>query len=145
MRDVFDEHKNFNVIKKKLDKIITENALVKAGIMKEKDEEKEETKKKDVPKEDIEKMLKSLGLSDCIPKLKEKEISEPEIFFEFDADTLIGHLEIKTEGKKFRFKEKMKEILEKHEKAKAKQEQEEISEIVGEAFESLQKKVSVTF
>ena len=43
---MFDEHKNFNVIKKKLDKIITENALVKAGIMKEKDEEKEDDKKK---------------------------------------------------------------------------------------------------
>lgn len=146
LRDVFDEHKNFNVIKKKLEKIITENQLVKAGIMKEKEEEKEEDKKKkDIPQEDIEKMLKSLGLNDCIPKLKEKEINDPEIFFELGADSLIGILEITTEGKKYRFKEKMKEVVEKHEKAKAKKEQEDIAEIVGEAFENLQKKVSVIF
>jgi hypothetical protein len=34
-----------------------------------------------------------------------------------EADAIIGFLEIKTEGKKYRFKEKMKEIKEKHEKA----------------------------
>lgn len=62
-------------------------------------------------------MLKGLGLSESIPKLKEKEIGEPEVFFELGADALIGILDIKTEGKKFRFKEKIKEIMEKHEKA----------------------------
>lgn len=90
-------------------------------------------------------MLKGLGLADCIPKLKEKEVNDSEVFFDLGADALIGILEIKTEGKKFRFKEKMKEVMEKHEKAKSKQDQEEISEIVGETFENLQKKVSITF
>jgi hypothetical protein len=112
---------------------------------KDEDEDKEKEKKKDFPQEDIEKMLKGPGLADCIPNLKEKEIGEPEIFFELGADALIGHLEIATEGKKYRFKEKMNQIMEKHEKAKAKKEQEEIAEIVGETFENLQKKVSVIF
>lgn len=67
-------------------------------------------------------MLKSIGLTENIPKLKECEIAEPEIFFELTDDIIITCLDIKTEGKKFRFKEKMKEIKEKHEKAKAKKE-----------------------
>lgn len=41
-------------------------------------------------------MLKSIGLHDCIPKLKENEISDPEIFFELTDDDLIGLLDIKT-------------------------------------------------
>jgi hypothetical protein len=105
----------------------------------------EEQKKKDHPKDDIEAMLKSIGLADTIPKLKECEIADPELFYELGEDTIIGCLDIKTEGKKFRFKEKMKEIKEKHEKAKAKKEQDEISEIVGETFEKLQKKTSIVF
>ena len=90
-------------------------------------------------------MLKSIGMAQCIPKLKEAEIQDPDIFFDLDDDTIIGCLGIETEGKKFRFKEKMKEIKEKHEKAKAKKEHEEMSEIIGETFEKLQKKVSVVF
>lgn len=54
-------------------------------------------------------------------------------------------LGIETEGKKHRFKEKLKQIKEKHEKLKAKQQQEDISEIIGETFEKLQKKLSVVF
>jgi hypothetical protein len=49
-------------------------------------------------------MLKTIGLHEAIPKLKEKEINEPEVFFELGADTLIGLLDITTEGKKYRFK-----------------------------------------
>ena len=90
-------------------------------------------------------MLKSIALADTIPKLKECEISDPEVFFELSEDTIITCLDIKTEGKKFKFKEKMKEIKEKHEKAKAKKEHDEILEIVGETFELLQKKSTIVF
>ena len=61
-------------------------------------------------------MMKSIGLTEFIPKLKEKEINEPEVFFELEVDTIITCLEIKTEGKKYKFKEKVKDIKEKHEK-----------------------------
>lgn len=90
---------------------------------KEEDKKKEEEKKKkEFPKENIEAMLKKLGLHESIAKLKETEIGDPEIFFELSEDALIGLLDIKTEGKKFRFKETMKEIKEKHEKSLAKKE-----------------------
>lgn len=152
LRDIFDENKNLNIIKKKLSHKLSQNLLFKKGLAKDEDEksekekkEEEEKKKKSHPKEDIELMLKGLGLHDSIPKLKEKEIQEPEVFFELGVDAIIGLLDIKTEGKKFRFKEKMKEITEKHEKSLAKKEQDEMSEIVEETFEKLQKKVSVVF
>lgn len=109
------------------------------------DEKKEEEKKKDFPQENIEKMFKSIGLTENIPKLKENEIADPEVFFELSEDTIITCLDIKTEGKKYKFKEKMKEIKEKHEKSKAKKEQEDIMEVVGETFELLQKKSSIIF
>lgn len=54
-------------------------------------------------------------------------------------------LGIETEGKKFKFKQRMAEIKEKHEKLKAKKEHDEMSEIIGETFEKLQKKLSVVF
>jgi hypothetical protein len=121
--------------------------LFKSGLAKDEDkaEEKKEDKKKEVPKDDIEAMLKSIGLTECIPKLKEKEIGNPEIFFELGVDEIIGALDIKTVGKKYLFKEKMKDIKEKHEKAIAKKEEEAMSEIVGETFEVLQKKSSIIF
>jgi hypothetical protein len=90
-------------------------------------------------------MLKGIGLGENIPKLKEAEVQEPEVFFELGEDTLITILDIKTEGKKFRFKSKMKEIKEKHEKAKAKKEQDDMSEIILETFEKLQKKASIVY
>ena len=90
-------------------------------------------------------MLKSIGLADSFPKLKEAEVAEPEVFFELGEDALIGVLDIKTEGKKFRFKEKMKEIKEKHEKNKAKKEQDDMAEIIGATFEKLQRQTSVVF
>ena len=111
---------------------------------KEDDGKDEEEEKKDHPTVSIETMLKSLGLNESIPKLKENEIQEPEIFFDLDDDKIIELLDIKTEGKKFRFKEKMKEVKEKHEKAKAKKQlADEMSEIVSETFEKLQKKASI--
>jgi len=79
-------------------------------------------KKKEYPKEDLEAMLKSIGLAEFIPKLKEKEINEPEVFFELESDVIIGILEITTEGKKYKLREKVKEIKEKHEKSIAKKE-----------------------
>jgi C4-type Zn-finger protein len=90
-------------------------------------------------------MLKSIGLAECIAKMKEAEINEPEIFFDLDEGTLMSSLGIETEGKKHRFKEKLKEVKEKHEKLKAKKEHDEMSEIIGETFEKLQKKLSVVF
>lgn len=105
---------------------IEQNVLFLKGASKEeKDVEEKKEKPKDFPQENIEKMLKSIGLAACIAKLKEAEITEPDIFFELSEDTLIGCLGIETEGKKWRFKDKMKQIKEKHEKAKAKKEQEE--------------------
>ena len=115
--------------------------------MKDKDEdgkEEEEEKKKDHPTVNIEGMLRSLGLAEAIPKLKENEIQETEVFFELEESKMIELLDIKTEGKKFRFKEKIKQVKEKHEKAKAKlQLAEDMSEIVSETFEKLQKKASI--
>ncbi len=91
-------------------------------------------------------MLRSLGFIDSIPKLKENEIHEPEIFFELDEGKMIELLDIKTEGKKHRFKDKIKQVKEKHEKEKAKKLlAEEMSEIVSETFEKLQKKATIVF
>jgi len=56
--------------------------LFKQGLVKEEDKEEDKDKKKTHPKDDIEAMLKSIGLAECIPKLKEAEISDPEVFFE---------------------------------------------------------------
>lgn len=81
--------------------------------------------------------MKSLGLGESVTKLKEHDISD--VFFEFTDDKLIELLDIKTEGKKFRFKEKIKEIKDKYEKAKAKKilEEEQGAEIVTPKFELL--------
>jgi hypothetical protein len=115
--------------------------------VKDKDEdgkEEEEEKKKDHPTVNIEGMLRSLGLSEAIPKLKENDIQETEVFFELEDSKMIELLDIKTEGKKYSFKEKIKQVKEKHEKAKAKlQLAEDMSEIVSETFEKLQKKASI--
>lgn len=43
-------------------------------------------------------------------------IEDPEIFFSLEDSKLIELLDIKTEGKKFKFTQKMKEVKEKHEK-----------------------------
>lgn len=102
--------------------------------------------KKDHPTINIDAMLKSIGLADSIPKLKENEITETDVFFELDEGKLIELLDIKTEGKKYRFKEKIKEVKEKHEKAKAERQlAEDVSEIVSETFEKLQKKATIIF
>ena len=90
-------------------------------------------------------MLKDLSLHDSIPKLKEHEIADPEIFFEVETGTLIDLLEIKTQGKKYRFKERMKEVKEKHEKAKAKKEACDEIDVAIETFEKLQKKSTIIF
>ena len=104
---------------------------MRSGVKKEEEEKKEE-EKKSVPKDNIEKILKSLNLSESISKLKETQIDDPEIFFSLTDDKLIELLEIKTEGKKYRFKEKMKQVKEKHEKEEAMKDKEEISEIIEE-------------
>jgi len=56
---------------------IAQNQLIVLGKIKE-DEEKEEKKdekvKKDFPQENIEQILKSIGLAECIAKMKEAEI-----------------------------------------------------------------------
>lgn len=70
-------------------------------------------------------MLKKLGLHDKIGKLKEHEIEDPEIFWNLEEDDLIEHLDIKTHGKKFRFKESLKEIKKINEESLEKKEEEE--------------------
>jgi len=115
-------------------------------LIKEKEEDAKEgdAAKKDHPAENIENLLKSLGLSESLPKLKENEINDPELFFELEDGKLIELLDIKTEGKKYRFKEKIKQVKEKHEKAKAKKLlAEEMSEVVTETFEKLTKKATI--
>ena len=82
-------------------------------------EKKEDQDKKDLPTNNVEQVLKSIGLSECIAKLKEEKLEKPELFFDLDDDPLIGFLGIETEGKKFRFKEKMKEIRDAHAKEAA--------------------------
>lgn len=124
LRDIFDENRNIGVIKKKLASKVTANTLIRKGLSRdlvaEKEEVDEKDKKKEIPSENIEAFLKGLGLSESIPKLKEHEIAEPEIFYELSEDKIIELLDIKTEGKKIHFKDKLKEIKEKHEKALAK-------------------------
>lgn len=149
--DVFDETKNYNEIKKKLQQKIISNEAILRGLKKEEDdEEKEKTepkekKKNDFPPDDIEKMLKSLNLGETFAKLKENEVAEPEIFWTLDEGELIGYLDIQTEGKKFRFKEALKQAKERYEKEKLKKEEEEANEFVGQAFEKLQKKMTIIF
>lgn len=127
--DVFDENKNFALIKKKLGHKIISNEAIVRGLRKDEDDEvkekKEEDKAKNVdfPKDDIEKLLKSLSLHDSIPKLKEHEIEDPALFWAIEEGELIGLLDIKTEGKKFRFKEAFKKAKETHEKEKLKKEE----------------------
>lgn len=117
LRDIFDENikKGIEVLKNKLTQKITDNALIQKGLAKDRHAEKEleEDKKDDAEKKvvptgvNIEQMLKGLGLSESVPKLKEHEIAENEVFFELDADKLIELLDVKTEGKKMRFKDKL--------------------------------------
>ena len=149
LRDIFDENKNLNIVKKKLAHKLSQNTLFQRGLLKEPsitEEEENEKKRKDVPQVSIESILKGLGLNESVPKVKEHEIDDLEIFYGIEDDKLIELLEIKTEGKKLRFKEKIKEVKEKHEKAKAKKEAaEEVSEMVSEKFELLRKKSNISF
>jgi SAM domain (Sterile alpha motif) len=153
LRDIFDENKNISVVKKKLLHKVTQNMAIQKGLAKDLVAEKEvedpaaaKDKKKEVPSENIEGLLKSLGLGESIPKLKEHEIAEPEVFYELSDDKIIELLEIKTEGKKMRFKDRLKEVKDKHEKALAKKAAaEDVSEIVAETFEKLQKQSTISF
>ena len=150
LRDIFDENmkKGIDVVKCKLIQKVADNALIQKGLAKDRDAEKEvkeepkegEDKKTVVPKDvNIEQLLKGLGLAESLPKLKEHEIAENEIFFELDADKLIELLEIKTEGKKMRFKDKLQEVKDKHEKEEQKKQalEDEGSEAVTHQFELL--------
>ncbi len=92
----------------------------------------------------MEQILKGLGLSESIPKLKEHEISELDTFFELTDDKMIELLEIKTEGKKMRFKDKIKEVRDKHEKEVAKKEA-SAEDLPPTNFELLQKKSTIVY
>jgi hypothetical protein len=150
LRDIFDEHKDLTVVKRKLAAVVNQNVMIAKGLLKEKSSEikKDEDKdKKDFPTNDIEGMLKQFGFQDTIPKLKEHDIADPEVFFGLTEDEILELLEIKTQGKKFRFKEKLKELKDKHEKAKAKKAAmaDDMVEIVTETFEMLKKKSTIIF
>ena len=91
--------------------------------------------------------MKSLGLQDSIPKLKEQDIASPEIFYSLSDDKIFSLLDIKSEGKKFKLSEKIKEVKEKHEKELTQLAQNEDS---GETmksvlFEALKKKALTGF
>ena len=147
LRDIFDETKNYAKILKNIKKIINENIIFNQKAEKKvgSSEEEKKDEKKAIPDVDIEKMLKSIGLGECWAKLKEAQINDPDIFFELKEDDLIGDMDLKTEGKKFIFKEKMKKVKDEHEKALAAKEQGDMAEAVEETFEQLRKMQSVTF
>jgi hypothetical protein len=156
LRDIFDENKTLAAVKKKLTQKVAENNLITKGLAKDKQAEKDENeeedkeKKKEVPQVNIEQLLKSLGLAESIPKLKEHEISELDVFFELTEDKIIELLDIKTEGKKMRFKEKIADIKSKHEKElekkKLAEEEGMLVDPVGVGtFELLQKKSTICF
>jgi len=54
--------------------------------------------------------LKSLGLKERIPKLTEHNINDPKVFYKLSAQKICSLIGIETEGKKFRFSEKFKEV-----------------------------------
>ena len=145
LRDIFDENKSLPVVKRKLKQKIMQNQIIQRSVSKDLDKDDKEKKKVDFPDVNIEAMLKELGLHDSIPKLKEHEIADPELFFELDSGKLTNLLDIKTEGKKHRFTERVKEVKEKHEKAKAKKEACEDLDVAIETFEKLQKKSTIIF
>ena len=83
---------------------------------------------------------------ESLPKLKEHEIADNDTFFELTDDKMIELLEIKTEGKKMRFKDKIKEVRDKHEKELAKKEAAKDNELATpQNFELLQKKSTIVF
>lgn len=90
-------------------------------------------------------MLKESGFADCIPKLAEKDIADPAIFFELEEDTVIGALGIETEGKKFRIKKKLAKVKEEHEKMLAQKEQGEMAELNEEVQITLNKHSSIQY
>ena len=149
LMDIFEQNKDLAVVKRKLSAKVDQNELLAKGLAKEKqfgDENKEDTSEK-YPTDDVEGVLKSLGLQESIPKLKEHEIASPEIFYSLKDEKIFSLLEIKTEGKKFRFSEKIKEIKAKHEKELAKL---ALNEDSGETkttatYEALRKKAKSIF
>ena len=81
-----------------------------------------------------------------MPKLKEHEIADNDTFFELTDDKMIELLEIKTEGKKMRFKDKIKEVRDKHEKDLAKKEAaKDVEASKPQTFELLQKKSTIVY
>ena len=68
----------------------------------------------------MDTLLKSVNLTECLSKVKEEQITKPELFFDIKEEELLKILDIKTEGKKFKLQQKIKEIKERHEKDLAK-------------------------
>lgn len=89
--------------------------------------------------------MKDIGFEEFIPKLAEHDIADPEIFFGLSDDDIISNFDIKIEGKKYRFKRKMKELKEKHEKKLAEIEEEKMRWRNGESFELLKKRSTLVF
>jgi hypothetical protein len=151
LKDIFDENKVMATVKRKLVDKVAQNTLISKGLVKDSEAEKEEKedstkKKKQPPQVSIEALLKGLGLSESLPKLKKHEIADNDTFFELTDDKMIELLEIKTEGKKMRFKDKIKEVRDKHEKDLAKKEAAKDDEpSTPQTFELLQKKSTIVF
>ena len=96
--------------------------MLALGLLKEKSfaEQHKDGAANKYPCDDVEGLLKSLGLKESIDKLSEHDIKDPEIFYELGDSTIFSLLGIKTEGKKHMLSEKIKEVKAKHGKALAK-------------------------
>ncbi len=88
-----------------------------------------------------------MGFQESIPKLKEHDIADPEIFYSLADDKIFTLLDIKTEGKKFRLSEKIKEIKAKHEKqlAKLALNEDSAENLPTMTYEALKKKATSVF
>jgi hypothetical protein len=96
--------------------------MLALGRLKEKSfaEQHKDGAAKKYPCDDVEGLLKSLGLGkESIDKLSEHDIKDPEIFYELDDYTICSLLGIETEGKKHKLSAKIKEVKAKHAKALA--------------------------
>lgn len=61
---------------------------------------------------DFTKFCKDFEIMDCLKKLKNQDLDDPEIFFKIDIGIVESTMDIKPEGKKIRVMKKIKELRE---------------------------------
>eukprot|EP00347_Sterkiella_histriomuscorum_P005490 403356416 len=156
--DIFDANRDLDVVKLKLYNKIQHNQAIAQGQLKEEIEDEEdngpniksatsseEKAKEELLSNNVETFLKQFGFEDCIPKLEEHDIADPEVFFGLTEDEMITNLGITKEGRKYKFKRQIKELKEQLEKKKAEREEQKMKRRTGETFELLQKRSSVIY